>query len=54
MVKFKNILKEFLDGSPSYIKGLKRCENKTCFICGMKAESYEKLVKEVKKLINQK
>ena len=45
--KIKTI-KEFLEGSEEYIKTLKRCDGELCFVCGMKAESYEKLVNAVK------
>ena len=44
----KDVVDEFLKGSEKYIETLKRCENETCFVCGMKAESYEKLVEAVK------
>jgi hypothetical protein len=44
------VIKEFLDGADEYIECLERCEHETCFICGMRAESYKKLVEEVKKL----
>jgi hypothetical protein len=39
---------EFLNSSQTYIETLKRCKDETCFVCGMKAESYEKLVHEVR------
>lgn len=44
----KQETKEFLDGAAKYIEALKRCDGEMCFVCGMKAESFEKLVEEIK------
>ena len=46
----EDIIKEFLNGSQGYIEILKMCNHETCFVCGMRADSYEKLVKAVKVL----
>jgi len=43
----KKELKEFLDGAKYYIESLKSCAHETCPLCGMKAESFEKIVEEI-------
>ena len=44
----KKIIDEFIEATPGYIETLKQCKDGMCFVCGMKAESMEKLVEEIK------
>lgn len=48
----KEKIKEFLEGAKQHIEMFKKFGINTCPVCGMKAESFEKLVEEVKS--NQK
>ena len=50
LTKNMGAIKEFLEGAVGYLETLERCENKTCFVCGMKAESIKKLKKEIEEL----
>ena len=46
----KDVIEEFFEGAEYYIEMLKTCNKEMCPVCGMRAESFKRLVEAVRKL----
>ena len=46
----KEIIKDFLEGTPKWCKAMKKTKQKSCVVCGIIPDNMARLVKAIKEL----